>query len=127
MFRPILLLPLMLLVPLGDALRAAEITPELLTGRWRYETVDIAPLLRTDNNVIPAVVWNFGQWAPEAQMTNRTGFLLQGDTVAERILGTGASWKCIRSDAYQQIVISCADLHGIMWLTSLSGAKFIVH
>src|SRR5205085_5071679 len=79
---------------------------------WRYETLDIAPHLGPGRNVLAAVVWNFGQWAPEAQITNQTGFLLQGDTPTERIVDTGASWRCIRDEAYQPIPISYADVHG---------------
>ncbi|HEU0138143.1 MAG TPA: hypothetical protein VFQ79_00455, partial [Bryobacteraceae bacterium] len=59
---------------------------------WRYETVDIAPLLRPGRNVLAAVVWNFGEHAPQAQVTNETGFLLQGDTERERIADTNAEW-----------------------------------
>src|ERR1019366_1121771 len=46
---------------------------------WRYETVDIAGFLQPGKNVLAAVVWNFGEYAPEAQITLETGFLLQGD------------------------------------------------
>ena len=28
-------------------------------GHWRYETYDIAPMLRPGKNVLAAVVWNF--------------------------------------------------------------------
>ena len=47
---------------------------------WRFETLDLAPLLHAGTNVLAAVVWNFGEVAPVAQMSNRTGFLMQGDT-----------------------------------------------
>jgi alpha-L-rhamnosidase len=67
---------------------------------WRYETVDIAPQLRAGKNVLAAVVWNLGVYAPEAQVTHRTGFLVQGDTVAERIVDTGDKWKGVRDRAY---------------------------
>ncbi|MBA7568042.1 hypothetical protein ES708_09761 [subsurface metagenome] len=50
---------------------------------WRFESYDLASLLREGENVIAAVVWNFGEYAPYAQMTSETGFLLQGDTGAE--------------------------------------------
>ena len=33
-------------------------------------------------------------------MGQRTGFLLQGDTAAERIVDTGTNWKVCRADAY---------------------------
>ena len=71
---------------------------------WRYETVDIAPRLRAGRNVLAAVVWNFGPDAPLAQITEQTGFLLQGDTQAEAAVNTGQTpWKCIRDDSYSPI------------------------
>ncbi|HET7345950.1 MAG TPA: hypothetical protein VFJ10_01375, partial [Acidobacteriaceae bacterium] len=60
---------------------------------WRFETVDLAPDLQPGNNVLAAVVWNFGELAPVAQMTNRTGFLMQGDTQAEAAVNTGREWQ----------------------------------
>ena len=55
---------------------------------WRYETVDVAPYLEAGKNVFAAVVWNFGELAPEAQVTLQTGFLLQGEA-AERMATPG--------------------------------------
>ncbi|MGA7340049.1 MAG: alpha-L-rhamnosidase C-terminal domain-containing protein [Terracidiphilus sp.] len=60
---------------------------------WRFETVDLVPLLHAGNNVIAAVVWNFGELAPAAQMSSRTGFLMQGDTEAEAAVNTGTEWR----------------------------------
>jgi alpha-L-rhamnosidase len=60
---------------------------------WRFETIDLAPLLRAGRNVLAATVWNFGESAPVAQMSYRTGFLLQGDTSVEALVNTGNSWK----------------------------------
>jgi alpha-L-rhamnosidase len=68
---------------------------------WRYETYDIAQLLKPGKNVLAAVVWNAGAQAPMAQVTVQTGFLLAGDGEAERIADTGATWKCIRNEAYE--------------------------
>lgn len=81
-------------------------------GHWRYETTDIAPQLKAGKNVLAAVVWNFGQYAPEAQQTNQTGFLLQGDTSAERVVDTGTSWKSLRNEAYQPIYFSHGEMRG---------------
>jgi hypothetical protein len=67
---------------------------------WRYESVDIAPYLKTGKNLLAAVVWNFGDLAPEAQITNQTGLLVQGNGAAERIVDTGKQWKCARDAAY---------------------------
>jgi alpha-L-rhamnosidase len=60
---------------------------------WRFETIDLAPMLRPGKNVLAATVWNFGTRAPVAQMSNRSGFMLQGDTKAEAIADTDASWQ----------------------------------
>jgi alpha-L-rhamnosidase len=67
---------------------------------WRYESVDLAPWLQAGPNVIAAQVRSYGDVAPFASMGWRTGFLLQGDTAAERIADTSASWKVVRADAY---------------------------
>lgn len=67
---------------------------------WRYESVDIARYLKSGHNTLAALVWNFGEEAPEAQITNRTGLLVQGDGPAERIVDTGKQWKGIRDAAY---------------------------
>ena len=79
---------------------------------WRYETVDITGFLRAGKNVIAAVVWNFGEHAPEAQITLQTGFLLQGDTAAERVVDTGPSWKCARDESYSPAVTTSGDVRG---------------
>ncbi|HEU0141857.1 MAG TPA: alpha-L-rhamnosidase C-terminal domain-containing protein, partial [Bryobacteraceae bacterium] len=63
-------------------------------------------------NVLAAVVWNFGEHAPQAQVTNETGFLLQGDTERERIADTNAEWKCVRNEAYEPIPFTSAQMRG---------------
>lgn len=63
---------------------------------WRFETVDLSPFLQPGQNVIAAIVWNFGELAPVAQMSNRTGFLMQGDTQAEAVVNTGKDWQVRR-------------------------------
>ncbi|MGC2496844.1 MAG: hypothetical protein WA374_03830, partial [Acidobacteriaceae bacterium] len=60
---------------------------------WRFETIDLAPLLHSGANILAAVVWNFGEEAPVAQMSNRTGFLMQGDTQEEAAVNTGTDWR----------------------------------
>ncbi len=79
---------------------------------WRYETVDIAGFLQPGKNVLAAVVWNFGEDAPEAQITLETGFVLQGDGGAERVADTGPSWKCVRDGAYSPAVITSGTVRG---------------
>ncbi len=77
---------------------------------WRYETVDIAGHLKAGKNVLAAVVWNFGSYAAEAQIIYQTGFLLQGDSGAERIADSGALWKCVRNEAYQPLPVDRAQV-----------------
>ncbi len=60
---------------------------------WRYETYDLAPSLHSGDNVIGATVWNFGVKAQVAQMSDRIGFLLQGEGELEQSLNTDASWQ----------------------------------
>ena len=52
-------------------------------NHWRFETLDIAKRSPAGPNVIAAVVWNFAQEAPMAQVTHETGLLVQGDSDAE--------------------------------------------
>ena len=70
-------------------------------GHWRYETYDIAPLLRPGQNVVAAVVWNFGVLTPLAQISDRIGFVLQGDGEAERVADTGSTWEVEEENGIQ--------------------------
>lgn len=72
---------------------------------WRYETVDLAPHLNAGRNVLAAVVWNFGAESPMAQVTHETGFLLQGDTAAERIVDTNKEWRAAANRAYSAVPV----------------------
>ena len=38
-------------------------------AHWRYERFDLAPFLHAGHNLITATVWNFGVYAPVAQMS----------------------------------------------------------
>ncbi len=60
---------------------------------WRFETFDIAPMLRRGDNILAAAVWNCGELAPAAQMSDQTGFLVQGDTLAQSAANTDKSWQ----------------------------------
>jgi hypothetical protein len=77
---------------------------------WRFETADIAPLLREGKNLVAAVVWNFAGDAPMAQFTHETGFLLQGDTGAEAAVNTDNSWKATRNDSVTPLPIDRASI-----------------
>jgi len=79
---------------------------------WNFDTYNIAPYLQKGKNVIAALVWNMGEFAPVAQISNQTGFLLQGDSITEKILNTNASWKVLHDTAYAPCAINIgAVLH----------------
>ena len=70
---------------------------------WNFETVDIAQYLQKGNNVIAAVVWNFGDHKPEYQISFRTGFILQGNTDKAKLVNTNTSWKCAMDSSYSPL------------------------
>ncbi len=67
---------------------------------WYFESLDIAPYLETGKNSIAALVWNMGELAPVAQVSNQAGFVLQGNTAMESIINTNPSWKAYNDIAY---------------------------
>lgn len=73
---------------------------------WNFETIDVSRYLTPGKNTFAALVWNEGDFRPEAQISNKTGFILQGNTEAEEIVNTNNTWKCKRSYAYQPITAS---------------------
>lgn len=73
------------------------------TYYWNYETVDLSPYLIAGKNTIAALVWNEGQYSPEAQISVRTGFILQGNSQTEEILNTDDTWKCIRDNGHYPV------------------------
>lgn len=69
-------------------------------SHWNFEIVDIASYLRAGKNILAAQVWNEGDWKPEAQISFRTGFILQGATAKEAPANTNDTWKCVRDSSY---------------------------
>jgi hypothetical protein len=70
------------------------------TFNWNFGTFDISSQLHKGKNVIAAQVWNMGEYAPVAQISEQTGFLLQGDSKAEEIINSGNKWKVLHDTAY---------------------------
>jgi len=68
---------------------------------WNFETVDLTPYLVKGKNLVAAVVWNYAELKPVAQISfNKTGFILQGNTEKESILNTDDTWLCLKNKAY---------------------------
>lgn len=70
---------------------------------WNFETVDIAPFLKEGKNTLAALVWNFADLRPEAQITYRTAFILQGNSPVEELINTDTTWRVIRDSSYQAL------------------------
>ena len=62
-------------------------------AHWKYETYDLAAFLLPGRNELAATVWSFGVLSPLAQISDRAGFVLEGETDAERIVDTDKSWE----------------------------------
>jgi len=73
------------------------------THYWNYETLDIAPYLKSGKNTVASLVFNEAQYRPEAQFTVRTAFILQGASTTEEMLNTNNTWKCMRNRAHNPI------------------------
>jgi alpha-L-rhamnosidase len=79
-------------------------------AHWNFQTLDIAPFIVNGKNTVAAQVWNEGDWRPEAQISLKTGFILQGDGDAE-VLNTGISWKCIADSSYSPLQVKTRAYH----------------
>lgn len=68
---------------------------------WNFETVNIAPYLQQGKNTLAAVVWNYAELRPAAQISyGRTELIVQGDTEVESMVNTDTSWLCTVDAAY---------------------------
>jgi alpha-L-rhamnosidase len=59
---------------------------------WRYQRFDLAPFLKSGHNLVTATVWNFGIYAPIAQMSDRTAFLLESEVAGATGISTPKDW-----------------------------------
>ncbi len=66
---------------------------------WFYDTYDIAPYLKSGENIIAAEVWNWGTLSPWNQMSYRTAFIMQGDSKTESDVNTDDSWTVRKCEA----------------------------
>jgi hypothetical protein len=69
-------------------------------ANWRFETIDIAAYLKKGDNLLAAVVWNFGEFKPLAQVSNKTAFIVQGNGISEKQINSGNGWKVYKNEAY---------------------------
>lgn len=67
---------------------------------WNYETVDIAPYLKKGKNIIASQVWNLGNLKGARQISNKTAFILQGNSTLENQINTNSSWLFAKDSGY---------------------------
>ncbi len=79
---------------------------------WRFETLNLAPFLEKGINTIAAVIWNFGEHKALSIISNRTAFIMQGNSEAEKAVNTDESWKITRNKAYEPIPYGPVAFHG---------------
>jgi alpha-L-rhamnosidase len=79
-------------------------------SHWRYERVDLAPLLHAGKNLITATVWNWGVFAPIAQMSDRTAFLLESETTGAEGISTPEGWEVEIESGHRALDRSSVDL-----------------
>ena len=70
---------------------------------WNYETINLAQYLKAGSNTVAAIVWNEGDQKPEAQISYRTGFLMQGVSAKDSLCNTDSTWKCIQDTSYKPL------------------------
>lgn len=67
---------------------------------WRYEAADLAPYLKRGRNIVAALVWNWGDQRPAAQISQRTAFLLGGEGAAAALDTGSAGWRVLWNRGY---------------------------
>ncbi len=83
-------------------------------AHWRYERFDLAPLLQPGKNFITATVWNWGIFAPIAQISDRTAFLLESAATGDADISTPQGWQVEREDGQRPLGRSAVTLETYM-------------
>ena len=81
-------------------------------GHWRYERFDLAPLLKPGENLITATVWNWGVFAPVAQMSDRTAFLLESEATGDASISTPDGWMVEKEPGHRPLDRASVTLQG---------------
>ena len=72
-------------------------------NHWRYERFDIASQLKRGDNVVTATVWNWGVFAPVAQMSDRTAFLLESEATGSASISTPNGWMVEQENGHRPL------------------------
>ena len=71
-------------------------------AHWKYETYDLAPFLHSGRNEIAAMVWSLGV-STGAQISDRTAFVLSGDSSEASVANTDNSWEVEEDNGVQTL------------------------
>lgn len=77
---------------------------------WRAARLDLARYLRAGDNEIDARVWSDGRYAPMAQISARTAFLMMAEDPGLRQLSSGPEWQ-VRINRSRQIASGALQLN----------------
>jgi alpha-L-rhamnosidase len=83
-------------------------------AHWRYERFDLAPFLHPGENLIAATVWNWGIYAPVAQMSDRTAFLLESEATGADAISTPDGWQVEMDEGHRPLDRSTVDMQAYM-------------
>lgn len=78
---------------------------------WFFETVDLSSYLQKGRNTLAVLVWNLAVYAPTAQVSSRTGLIVQGDTKEQSIVNTDETWKVIKDEAFTPCALEDGAYH----------------
>ena len=70
---------------------------------YKYDVIDIAPFLKSGENLLAALVYNGGDDKPLAFLSVQTAFMLRAENEKFSFLNTGADWKVYKNPAYEVI------------------------
>lgn len=71
---------------------------------WFFDTYDLAEHLISGQNIIAAKVWNEGTGKAEAQISLRTGFIMDGKDQAS-LIATDTTWKAAQDSGYSPLAV----------------------
>lgn len=84
--------------------------PQISDARhWRFESLNIAPLLKEGKNVLAVQVVNFAETAPVYMMGKRTAMIMQGDDSLSSVVNTDKSWKYLTDESISPLIFKPGD------------------
>ncbi|MBL7862266.1 MAG: alpha-L-rhamnosidase [Cyclobacteriaceae bacterium] len=84
--------------------------PQISDSRhWRFESLDIASLLKPGENLIAVQVVNFGEAAPVYMMGKRAALIVQGEDSIAAQINTNQTWKYFLNKGIEPSIFKPGD------------------